>query len=155
MRSIAEHPNLGDAQSTLRAQVLAFVQRRIECSKIWVIMHQLNRPTRGCSATARVEGTHGRDRRDDRINARNSWLCTTKRYVDRSCRRHRARQAWARRQVGSQLLRTPMNPAMSLLKQNDIALLDRLMNPWALETFEEQGLLAHTANVVFEKKRQH
>ena len=152
MRSLAEHLGLGEAQSTLRAKLLAFFQRRIDCSKLWVIMHQLNRPTRGCSATARVEGTHGRDRRDDRINARNSWLCTTKRYCDRLSRRHRARQAWARRQVGSKLLRTPINPAMSSFKGHHIAQLDRLLNPWALETFEEQGLLAQTANVVFKKK---
>ena len=152
MRSIAEHPCLGETQSTLRAKVLAFFQRRIECSKLWVIMHLLTRPTRGCSATARVEGTHGRDRRDDRINARNSWLCTTKRYCDRSSRRHRARMSWARRQLGSKLLRTPMNPTMSSFQGHHIADLDRLMNPWALETFEEQGLLAQTANVVFKKK---
>ena len=152
MRSVAEHPGLGEPQSTLRAKLLAFFQRRIDCSKLWVIMHQLNFPTRGCSATARVEGTHGRDRRDDRINARNSWLCTTKRYCDRSSRRHRARQAWARRQVGSKLLRTPINPAMSSFKGHHIAELDSLMIPWGLETFEEQGLLAQTANVVFQKR---
>jgi hypothetical protein len=38
--------------------------------------------TRGCSATARLKGTHGRERRDDRINAGNSWLCTSKRFCD-------------------------------------------------------------------------
>jgi hypothetical protein len=45
-----------------------------------------------------------------------------------------------------------MNPAMSSFKEHHITHLDRLMNPWALETFEEQGLLAQTANVVFKKK---
>jgi len=103
MRSIAVLPTLGAPRSSLRARVLAFVQRRIDCSKLWVLMHQLRLPTRGCTSTSRVEGTHGRDRVDDRITARNSWSTSVKRNTERSKRRMRARIAWARRQVDSHL----------------------------------------------------
>jgi hypothetical protein len=43
---------------------------------------------------------------------------------------------------------------MSSFKGHHIAELDSLMIPWGLETFEEQGLLAQTANVVFQKDFQ-
>jgi hypothetical protein len=101
MRSIAAMPALGSSRSLLRARVLAFVQRRIDCSKLWVLKRQLRLPTRACTSTSRVEGTHGRDRVDDRITARNSWATTVKRNTVRSKRRQRARIAWARRQIGS------------------------------------------------------
>ncbi len=70
MRKIAAMETLGPPQSALRAEVLHCVKRRINCSDIWVLKNQLKLPTRGCMATARVEGTHGHDSTTERINAR-------------------------------------------------------------------------------------
>ena len=151
MRKIAAMETLGPPQSALRAEVLHFVKRRINCSDIWVLKNQLKLPTRGCMATARVEGTHGHDRTTERINARNSWYTSMKRHVQGSDRRHRAKQAWSRRQLGSQLLRNPMNAEHSAFKREDLDALDAVLLPWALETLEEQGLLAKNMRVVFTK----
>jgi hypothetical protein len=152
MRQIAQLPNLGASRSALRARVLEFVQSRIDCSHIWVLKNQLKAPTRGCLATARVEGTHGHDRTNDKINARNSWFTTTKRHSERSGRRHRAKKAWASRQLGSELLRSAMNPADSIFKEKDLKTLDAVFLPWALETLEEQALLARRMQVVYKTK---
>ena len=152
MRVIALLPALGSSRSLLRANVLSFVQRRIDCSKLWVLMHQLKLPTRGCTSTSRVEGTHGRDRVDDRITARNSWGTTVKRNTERSKRRQRARIAWARRQLGSQLLRSPMNPDESVFTKNDLETMDAVMFPWAVESVEEQAALGMRLKVIFTKK---
>jgi len=45
LRKIAENPMLGERQSTLRAQVLRFVKRRIDCAALWVLKDQLLAPT--------------------------------------------------------------------------------------------------------------
>ena len=152
LRKIAENPMLGERQSTLRAQVLRFVRRRIDCADRWVLKDQLLVPTRGCMATARVEGTHGHDRATDRINARNSWFTSTKRHSQGSDRRHRAKQSWSRRQLSSKLLRDPMNSHISSLKRNDLEALDAQLLPWPLETLEEQGLLGLGMQVLFKRK---
>ena len=73
-----------------------------------------------------------------------------KRHVQGSDRRHRAKQAWSRQ--GSQLLRNPMNAEHSAFKRQDLDALDAVLLPWALETLEEQGLLAKNMRVVFTKK---
>ena len=152
LRKIAGMPMLGSPQSVLRAQVLRFVKRRVDCAPLWVLKDQLHVPTRGCSATARVEGTHGHDRTTDRINARNSWFTSTKRHSHGSNRRHRAKQSWSRRQLGSKLLRDPMNAEESVFKRKDLEALDEVLLPWPLETLEEQALLALGMKVVFVKK---
>jgi hypothetical protein len=152
LQKIAGMPMLGQPQSVLRAQVLRFVKRRIDCAPLWVLKDQLLVPTRGCMATARVEGTHGHDRSTDRINARNSWFTSTKRHSQGSDRRHRAKQSWSRRQIGSKLLRDPMNAHTSSMKRNDLEALDAQLLPWPLETLEEQGLLALGMQVLFTKK---
>jgi hypothetical protein len=152
LRKIAGMPMLGEPQSVLRAQVLRFVKRRLDCAPLWVLKDQLHVPTRGCMATARVEGTHGHDRSTDRINARNSWFTSTKRHSQGTNRRHRAKQAWSRRQLGSKLLRDPMNSQISAFKRNDLEALDAQLLPWSLETLEEQGLLALGMKVMFTKK---
>jgi hypothetical protein len=152
MRSIAELHGLGTSRSALRASVLAFVQRRIDCSKLWVLMYQLKVTTRGCLSTSRVEGTHGRDRVDDRLTARNSWMTSVRRSTEGSSRRMRARVAWSRRQIGSQLLRTPMNPEDSVFQKKDLDAMDAEMLPWAVETVEDQAALGRNMKVVFTKK---
>jgi hypothetical protein len=152
LRKIAGMPLLGEPQSVLRAQVLRFVKRRIDCAPLWVLKDHLHLPTRGCMATARVEGTHGHDRVTDRINARNSWYTSTKRHSQGSDRRHRAKQSWSRRQLGSKLLRDPMNAQDSVFQKSDLDVLDAVLLPWALETLEEQALLALGMKIVFEKK---
>ena len=152
LRKIAGMPMLGEPQSVLRAHVLRFVKRRIDCAPLWVLKDHLHLPTRGCMATARVEGTHGHDRVTDRINARNSWFTTTKRHSQGSDRRHRAKQSWSRRQLGSKLLRDPMNATDSVFKKNDLDALDAVLLPWAIETLEEQALLALGMKIVFTKK---
>ena len=148
MRSVATLP----ARGASRARVLVFLQRRIDCCKLWVLMHQLRVPTRGCTSTSRVEGTHGRDRVDDRITARNSWYTSVRRNSERSARRLRARVAWARRQIGSQLLRSPMNPDVSAFKQKDLDGMDAVMLPWAVECLEDQAALGSRFKVAFTKK---
>jgi hypothetical protein len=112
----------------------------------------LKLPTRGCTSTSRVEGTHGRDRVDDRITARNSWGTTVKRNTERSKRRQRARIAWARRQVGSQLLRSPMNPDESVFTKKDLDAMDAVMLPWSVECLEDQAALGMRMKAIFVKK---
>jgi hypothetical protein len=152
LRKIAGMPMLGQPQSALRAQVLRYVKRRNDCAALWVLKDQLLVPTRGCMATARVEGTHGHDRATDCINARNSWFTSTKRHSQGSDRRHRAKQPWSRRQLSSKLLRDPINSHISSLKRNDLETLDAQLLPWPLETLEEQGLLAVGMKVLFTKR---
>jgi hypothetical protein len=152
LRKIAVIPMLGHPQSVLRAQVLRFVKRRIDCAALWVLKDQLFVPTRGCMATARAEGTHGHDRATDRINARNSWFTSTKRHSQGSDRRRRAKQSWSRRQLSSKLLIDPINSHISSIKRNDLEALDAQLLPWPLETLEEQGLLALGMQVLFTRK---
>ena len=144
--------DLGRPHSPLRSKVIDFFKRRFQIASHWVLKDQLKWPTRGCGGTSRVEGTHGHDRRDSNINARCSFLTTTKKYHARHAKTVRYREAWATRQLSTQLLRTPINPNDSMFSKENVDDLDAVAVPWAVEALEDQGLLALKVHVALTKK---
>jgi hypothetical protein len=79
-------------------------------------------------------------------------LTTTKKYHARHAKTVRYREAWATRQLSTQLLRTPINPNDSLFSKEKVDELDAVAVPWAVEALEDQGLLALKVHVALTKK---
>jgi hypothetical protein len=63
-----------------------------------------------------------------------------------------AESTWARRQIGSLLLRSPMNPDESVFTKKNLDAMDAVMLPWAVESLEEQAALGMRMKVIFAKK---
>ena len=152
LRKLADMSELGKPLSCIRSQVLDFFKRRLQIASLWVLKDQLRWPTRGCAGTTRVESTHGHDRRESNITARNTFLTTTKKYLAQYEKSLRNRQSWAARQLSTGLLRSPINPDISIFAKDDIDELDHIALPWAIEALEDQALLALRVTAVLKKK---
>jgi hypothetical protein len=152
LRKVADMSGLGKQLSCVRSQVLDFLKARLQIASLWVLKDQLRWPTRGCAGTTRVESTHGHDRRESNITARNTFLTTTKKYLAQYEKTLRNRQAWAARQLSTELLRSPINPDISIFSKDNIDELDHIALPWAIEALEDQALLALRVTAVLKKK---
>jgi hypothetical protein len=122
------------------ADMVKFVLSRLDNCEDWVLMHHLCVPTRGTSTTQRVEADQGHSRDHD-INARNSWLLTSKKHDTAHHEQLQALLVWSDKQIGRALCRGPTNAEITTLTQELLEKLDSIALPWCVDNMEVQLLL--------------
>ncbi len=129
-----------EADGFPRKDVIKFIMSRLTNPEDWVLFAHISCETRGCHSTQRCESEHGHSR-NDRVNARCSWLLTIIRYERLLTSRMKKLMKWASRQLNGSLARGVTNASDSTLSLATLKYMDSAMLPWQVETVEEQMLL--------------